>query len=111
MLTLDTQTASTPVPSGITLGTPESGSDSYCDSGNRLPHSCGRCARRWSGQAMCHCSACHETFSSVSSFDSHRSRGECLDPSKIKKLARKESASGVVWISAGERWLPDVVGV
>lgn len=49
----------------------------------RGAHSCGGCDNRWNGLAACHCSGCHETFSSVSGFDRHRRGGECLKPAEI----------------------------
>lgn len=32
---------------------------------------------------QCHCSVCHHTFGTVSSFDKHRKSGECVDPAAI----------------------------
>lgn len=37
----------------------------------RLPHVC-RCGVRWGGWKTAHCTACHETFSTVANFDKHR---------------------------------------
>jgi hypothetical protein len=34
--------------------------------------SCGRCGAEWPGESRAHCSACHETYNSVSLFDEHR---------------------------------------
>lgn len=31
-----------------------------------------RCGRRWGGLAKAHCTVCHSTFTSRSSFDMHR---------------------------------------
>lgn len=32
---------------------------------------------------QCHCTVCHCTFGTVSSFDKHRKHGACLDPESI----------------------------
>jgi hypothetical protein len=49
--------------------------------------SCGGCAAQWSGLERAHCSACHETFSSVTAFTRHRqptrTRGRCLSPLEV----------------------------
>lgn len=46
---------------------------------------CGSCPAHWTGLERCHCSACHETFASVTAFTRHRratrTRGQCLSPS------------------------------
>lgn len=44
--------------------------------------SCGGCTVELGiGTRICHCSACHETFSVVSNFDKHRTKtGKCLNP-------------------------------
>jgi hypothetical protein len=46
--------------------------------------SCGGCATKWTGEGRAHCSKCHRLFSSVSTFDQHRSmagpHGTCVDP-------------------------------
>lgn len=33
--------------------------------------------------AQCHCTVCHNTFGTVSSFDKHRRNGECINPLRI----------------------------
>jgi len=48
-----------------------------------LPFSDSRCGARWSGLATCHCAACHESFTSVSGFDAHRTGEACKDPAAI----------------------------
>lgn len=30
------------------------------------------CGATWTGQRMCHCAACHRTFSGLTTFDDHR---------------------------------------
>lgn len=46
-----------------------------------LPHSCGGCSNRWSGENTAHCgSGCHLTFTGLEAFDAHRSNGRCLTP-------------------------------
>lgn len=39
-----------------------------------------RCGSVWSGLTRAHCGVCHELFSTVGNFDSHRVSGECVDP-------------------------------
>jgi hypothetical protein len=39
--------------------------------------SCGGCEQRWTGVNVCHCAACHRTFTGVSGFDTHRRGGAC----------------------------------
>ncbi|MET0417111.1 MAG: hypothetical protein ABW022_13920 [Actinoplanes sp.] len=46
------------------------------------PYRCGGCTSTWTGLAMAHCSACHETFAGVSGFDQHRLRGHCCPPAE-----------------------------
>lgn len=46
------------------------------------PYSCAGCAHTWTGLAFAHCSGCHRTFSSVSGFDRHRLRGQCVNPAE-----------------------------
>lgn len=45
---------------------------------------CGGCTNTWTGTSRCHCSACHETFSGITTFDAHRQanahRGKCKKP-------------------------------
>lgn len=58
---------------------------------SRKPHGCNGCDKRWSGSSMAHCSACHETFGGVSTFDKHRAGtkdktrriGECAPPAEL----------------------------
>jgi hypothetical protein len=49
--------------------------------------SCGGCPTTWTGEGRAHCSKCHRLFSSVSTFDRHRSmagpHGTCLDPETV----------------------------
>lgn len=37
-----------------------------------LPHLHARCGARWSGSITAHCASCCETFTGVSTFDTHR---------------------------------------
>jgi hypothetical protein len=54
----------------------------------QAPHGCGRCNARWGGLNTSHCSGCHETFTSLSAFDAHRTGSHangtrtCLPPTK-----------------------------
>lgn len=51
------------------------------------PLTCGGCDNIWTGTGRAHCSACHSTFSSVSTFDQHRipygPRGSCVKPELV----------------------------
>lgn len=50
---------------------------------------CAKCTNRWSGLNTAHCPACHETFTSPSAFDKHRTGNHaddtrtCLPPATI----------------------------
>jgi len=71
----------------------------------------------WPGTLISHCSACHETFSSVSTFDAHRRKvksetskyvARCLDPREaglsLVALRAKAGRGILVWRApAGER--------
>lgn len=50
-------------------------------------NTCGGCASKWTGTQPCHCSACHETFSGITTFDAHRQanahRGKCRKPTRM----------------------------
>lgn len=48
-----------------------------------MKHFCSRCTKTWTGNNICHCAACCETFSVIAHFDSHRVRGACVDPATI----------------------------
>ena len=54
-----------------------------------LPHHCPRCNLRWGGLKTAHCTACHETFTTVSTFDKHRAGSHasgtrhCLPPAEV----------------------------
>lgn len=40
---------------------------------DRAAH-CEHCGQHWTGQKVCHCAACHLTFTAVGGFDFHRTR-------------------------------------
>lgn len=42
-----------------------------------------RCGATWCGLKTCHCIGCHETFTTITSFDKHRQRGHCLQPADV----------------------------
>lgn len=44
---------------------------------------CPRCDATWTGLAVCHCGACHRTFSGLTLFDAHRRGGKCADPAGV----------------------------
>ncbi len=43
---------------------------------------CRACGQVWTGHTACHCPTCHETFSSVDTFDRHRMDFVCRDPAE-----------------------------
>lgn len=79
---------------------------------------CRGCGRKWTGQAECHCTACHESFTSETIFTKHqvsdRKHGfRCLTPKQMSAARTPESEKpifttaerkhGMVWTS----WSPD----
>ena len=50
-------------------------------------NTCSSCVKEWTGTSRCHCSGCHETFSGITTFDSHRvsntGRGKCKSPNHM----------------------------
>lgn len=73
-----------------------------------MPGLCGGCTREWSGMAECHCSYCHEHFSTIRNFDKHIDKNGCIDPNILTTLVTQGRASGVVWVEEGE-WNPAVL--
>lgn len=62
-----------------------------------------RCGARWSARALCHCAACHRSFSALQAFDRHQRTGPgrevaCLDPAAAG-LALRDG----VWRQPGSR--------
>lgn len=49
----------------------------------KLPYSDTRCGACWSGLAACHCVGCHQTFTSISGFDAHRTGDTCRNPAEV----------------------------
>lgn len=68
--------------------------------------SCGKCPRQWAGLRECHCTVCHQQFSTVDGFDAHRINGKCIDPphARVKgdALRAKLTVWGVLWVRDGE---------
>ena len=64
-----------------------------------MTNTCGGCPATWTGTRIAHCSGCHETFSTVSNFDTHRVRGVCEDPVEVG-LRRNERG---VWFHATDK--------
>lgn len=67
--------------------TPQNSSSAPKKGTTGLCNTCKGCEASWTGLKMCHCGACHRTFSTVRLFDKHRSpvgdHGSCKDPSTI----------------------------
>ncbi len=89
----DAQTVAEGVSGVLTPGEPVRPRESRPRASNEV--SCSTCQQAWTGLAVAHCGACHETFSGVGLFDRHRDqhgdRGKCLDPATITK------GSPIVW--------------
>jgi len=47
------------------------------DPANHYKPRCRTCGTTWTGQAVCHCGACHESFTSLSAFDAHQIGEHC----------------------------------
>ena len=61
----------------------------------RPPHGCGKCKARWSGLRMCHCRGCHRTFTGLSTYDAHFTRGvTCGTEAQLRK-------AGIVTVRPG----------
>ena len=46
--------------------------------------SCRDCHKTWSGQKVCHCTGCHETFSTERNFAMHQGATEgCTPPAEL----------------------------
>lgn len=72
---------------------------------------CAECEKSWTGARNCHCVACHETFSSESSFSLHQGAIEgCRDPREMVTKAgdpRLVLSERGVWTApgpAGDVW-------
>lgn len=51
---------------------------------------CSGCEATWTGAKICHCAACHRSFSVLAWFDFHRSRGKCRDPLTLTVSSGKD---------------------
>lgn len=56
---------------------------------------CLKCGDRWTGAKRCHCTGCHNTFSSPGGFDRHRRDFICQDPRELG-MVRGENE---VWVT------------
>lgn len=61
----------------------------------------GACGRSWSGVSRAHCPKCHETFSSDSAAEKHRTGKHgvdrrCVDPASVGLVSR-DQPWGVMW--------------
>lgn len=65
----------------------------------------GKCGKQWTGKSRCHCSRCHETFSSLSAFDRHWVGAvgrDCRKPSEVGLLMVPGPLGGIwSWPSDG----------
>ncbi|WP_442407232.1 FDXHR family putative zinc-binding protein [Mycobacterium sp.] len=60
--------------------------------GLSAPYSCNHCGGRWGGLKTCHCTVCHDTFTTVTGFDRHRAGS--FEPDE--RHCRHPSALGLV---------------
>lgn len=65
----------------------------------------GCCDATWTGIAAAHCSGCHETFTSASTFDRHRRGGKCLNPAELGMVRADRAWRG--WSLPGSWSGPD----
>jgi hypothetical protein len=42
------------------------------------------CGAAWTGALICHCAACHLTFTAIRCFDAHRRGGRCATPDELR---------------------------
>lgn len=64
---------------------------------NAIVHTCGAW---WTGNERSHCGGCHETFSSLTSFEIHRKGLTCNEPTSVGLVART-AKFGTVWGQRG----------
>lgn len=64
---------------------------------------CGGCSNTWTGIKVCHCAGCHRTFSVLSWFDRHRTRGKCLNPASI--TVSEEDTRPAMKLDAHGKWV------
>lgn len=59
---------------------------------------CGGCRTWWRGAKICHCAACHLTFTSIGGFDAHRtgpmSKRRCWSESELRDHGYEPNDSG-----------------
>jgi hypothetical protein len=90
--------------------TPTPASESTYSGTNRPPYgpngpfTCSGCDNWWTGLNSGHCSACHESFTSVSGFDKHRTGSHsagryCLDPASVGLVVANKGWPG--WSQPG----------
>lgn len=60
---------------------PENRSVNYSNDRNHHPGqaSCAKCSQRWSGLKTAHCPACHQTFTALTAYDTHRTGSHARD--------------------------------
>jgi hypothetical protein len=73
--------------------------------------SCGGCDRTWTGLLICHCAACHETFSCIDHFDAHRAAGRgsrpgyCLTPDMIRRTTGRWAGEFLLKLNRHGVWV------
>ncbi len=56
------------------------------------------CGTGWTGLSVCHCAACHLTFTAVGSFDEHRTgptdTRRCMTRDELRRRGMEPNANG-----------------
>ncbi|MFJ4808529.1 FDXHR family putative zinc-binding protein [Streptomyces longwoodensis] len=60
---------------------------------NAIWHGCGNW---WTGEERSHCGGCHQTFTSLTSFERHRKGLRCNPPQEVGLVARQKPY-GTLW--------------
>ena len=61
---------------------------------------CSSCGARWQGEAICHCTTCHMTFTAIGGFDAHRygshehDTRRCYNPDQMKARGYEPNERG-----------------
>lgn len=55
---------------------------------------CTACGADWNGHAICHCTRCHLTFTSIGPFDAHHVGGRCLTVAELRSKGLQPNDEG-----------------
>lgn len=71
---------------------------------------CLGCAKEWGGLLACHCAVCHETFTSTTGFDKHRTgshaagKRHCLPVDLVRYGPDNKRAGEPMFVDAGRAY-------